>query len=82
MVLFDSRHAVVIIVNDYFKQTYRTGIDTPMFGTLDTEVGVDGYIELTAAVSVSVICLHWGTVFLCFSTMALANRAAPSAPAI
>ena len=82
MGLLDSGHFVVIIIDNDFKRTYRTGIDTPMFGTLDTEVGVDGYIELAAAVSVSVVCLHWGTIFLCFSTIALANRAAPSAPAI
>jgi len=82
MGLLDSGHFVIVIVNNDFKRTYRTGIDTPMFSTLDTEAGVDGYIEFAAAVSVSVIGLHWRTVFLCFSTIALANRAAPSAPAI
>ncbi len=82
MVFFNGGHFIVVIVDNDLKGTDWTSIYTPMFGTFEAEIGVYGYVEFAAAVSVSVVCFHWVTVFRCFSTSALANRAAPSAPAI
>ena len=82
MIFLDSRHLIIIIINNNLKQACRAGRDTTMVGTLDTEVGVDSYEELAAAIGVSVISFHVATFFRCFSTNDLAKREAPSAPAI
>lgn len=82
MIFLDSRHLIIIVINNNLKQSRRAGLNTTAVSTLDAEVGVNSYEERPAAIGVSVISFHGATFFLCFSTNDLAKSEAPNAPAI